>query len=134
YPPQYDSLLDRIFDEYGLIVCGWSGAWDHALRAAFLRAPNRRYQIYWAARGKPNDGAQELINHRRARLIEIVDADSFFPALAQRVQTLEQSHRRNPIGVELLVSSAKRYLGRVEHRIQLDELFAEEVDRLIGLL
>lgn len=43
YPPQYDGLLDRIFDEHGLIVCGWSGEWDDALRAVFLRAPNRRY-------------------------------------------------------------------------------------------
>lgn len=36
YPAEYDTLLDRIFDEYGLIVCGWSGEWDHALRAALL--------------------------------------------------------------------------------------------------
>jgi SIR2-like domain len=48
YPDEYNRLLDRIFDEYGLIVCGWSGEWDHALRAAFLRAPNRRYSMYWA--------------------------------------------------------------------------------------
>lgn len=134
YPPQYDTLLDRIFDEYGLIVSGWSGAWDHALRAAFLRASNRRYPVYWTARGKPNDGAQDIIDHRRARLIEIKDADSFFPAVAQRVQTLEQSHRRNPIGTELLVGSTKRYLAKPEYRIQLDELFAEETDRLVTLL
>ena len=25
YPHQYDELLDRILDEHGLIVCGWSG-------------------------------------------------------------------------------------------------------------
>lgn len=51
YPQQYDGLLDRILDEHGLIICGWSGEWDHALRAAFLRAPNRRYSVFWAARG-----------------------------------------------------------------------------------
>lgn len=39
YPPEYDQLLDRVFDDYGLIVCGWSGEWDHALRAAILRSP-----------------------------------------------------------------------------------------------
>jgi hypothetical protein len=31
YPVQYDSILDRILDEHGLIVCGWSGEWDLAL-------------------------------------------------------------------------------------------------------
>jgi SIR2-like domain len=51
YPKKYDRQLDRIFDEYGLIVCGWSGEWDRALRAALLRAPNRRYPVYWTARG-----------------------------------------------------------------------------------
>lgn len=131
YPSEYDGLLDRIFDEYGLIVCGWSGEWDHALRAAFLRAPNRRYPVYWAARGKPGNGAEEIIAHRGARLIEIADADSFFAGLWQRVQTLEQTHRQNPLGVDLVVNSTKRYVSKREYRIQLDELFSQETGRLI---
>jgi hypothetical protein len=134
YPPEYDSLLNRIFDEFGLIVCGWSGEWDHALRAAVLRTPNRRYPVYWAARGQPGTGARELMDHRRARVIGISDADSFFSALSQRVQTLEQSHRQNPLSVELLVNSTKRYLARSEYRIQLDELFTGEAERLIAQL
>ncbi|EAR22259.1 SIR2 family protein [Nitrococcus mobilis] len=131
YTAEYDALLDRIFDEYGLIVCGWSGEWDHALRAAFLRAPNRRYPMYWGARGKPGTGAGEIITHRGARLVEITDADSFFTGLWQRVQTLEQTHRQNPLGVDLLVNSTKRYLAKPEYRIQLDELFSQETERLI---
>jgi hypothetical protein len=134
YPPAYDSLLDRIFDEFGLIVCGWSGEWDHALRAALLRMSSRRYPVYWAARGGLGSGARELVDHRRARVIEITDADTFFSALSQRVQTLKETHRQNPESVELLVSSTKRYLARPEYRIQLDELFAGEAERLIALL
>ena len=34
YPDGVNELLDRIFDEYGLIVCGWSADWDGALRDA----------------------------------------------------------------------------------------------------
>ena len=41
YPPEFDQLLDRIFDEFGLIVCGWSAEWDGALRSALTRAPSR---------------------------------------------------------------------------------------------
>jgi len=134
YPPEYDRLLDRIFDEFGLIVCGWSGEWDHALRATVLRMPNRRYSVYWAARGQLGSGAQELVDHRRARIVTISDADSFFSALWQRVQTLEQSHRQNPLSVELLVNSTKRYLAKPEYRIQLDALFTEEAERLVAQL
>jgi SIR2-like domain len=134
YPAEFDRQLDRIFDEYGLIVCGWSGEWDHALRRAFLRAPNRRYPVYWAARSQLANGAQELVNHRRARVISAADADAFFTNLLRRVEALEQSQRQNPLSIELLVHSAKRYLSKSEYRIQLDELFTQEVDRLLNEL
>lgn len=134
YPARYDALLDRILDEHGFIVCGWSGEWDHALRAAFLRAPNRRYSVFWAARGNLGSGAQELVDHRRAHIISIADADSFFRGLHQRIETLEQSHRQNPLSIELLVSGAKRFLAKPEHRIQLDELFTQETQRLCAQL
>jgi hypothetical protein len=134
YPAQYDSLLDRILDDHGLIVCGWSGEWDHALRAVILRAPNRRYSVYWTARGTLGEGAEELVRHRGARVIPIADADSFFSALGQRVETLEQSQRQNPLSIELLVASAKRFLAKPEYRIQLDELFAQEIDRVLPQL
>jgi hypothetical protein len=133
-PPKYNRLLDRIFDEFGLIVCGWSGDWDHALRAAVLRMPNRRYTVYWAARGHLAAGAQEVVTHRHARVITISDADGFFSALCQRVQTLEGSHRQNPLSVEPLVNSTKRYLAKPEYRIQLDELVTDEAERLIAQL
>ncbi|HCK5591108.1 SIR2 family protein [Pseudomonas mosselii] len=134
YPDGYNRLLDRIFDEHGLIICGWSGEWDHALREAFLRAPNRRYPVYWAARGTLGSGAQELATHRAARAIPINGADEFFQSLQQRVETLEQSQRQNPASVDLLVSSAKRYLSKSEYRIQLDELLSQETERLMGRL
>ena len=134
YPTAYDSLLDRILDEHGLIICGWSGEWDHALRQAFLRAPNRRYPVYWAARGGLGGGAQELVAHRGARVISITDADTFFGSVRQRVETLAQAQRQNPLSIELLVSSAKRFLSKPEYRIALDELFSDEVDRLVERL
>lgn len=134
YPESYNGLLDRIFDEHGLIICGWSGEWDHALRAAFLRAPNRRYPIYWAARETLGAGALELATHRAARIVPITGADEFFQTIQQRVETLEQSQRQNPLSVELLVNSTKRYLAKSEYRIQLDELFTQEIERLLEQL
>lgn len=134
YPASYDRLLDRILDEHGLIISGWSGEWDHALRAAFLRTPNRRYSVYWTSRGSLGPGASELVAHRSAKIIPISGADEFFEALQQRVETLEQSQRQNPFSIELLVNSAKRYLAKPEYRIQLDELFSQETERLLTRL
>lgn len=131
YPPGYDQLLDRVFDEYGLIVAGWSGEWDHALRAALLRAPNRRYPVFWATRSKPLSGAQMILDHRRARTITISDADTFFTDTLSQIETLAQTHRPNPISVDLLVGTAKRFLTKQEHRIQLDELVTRQAEQLL---
>jgi hypothetical protein len=134
YPKKYNTLLDRIFDEHGLIICGWSGEWDHALKAALLRAPNRRYPVYWAARSKLSPGAQEIVDHRKARMVPITDADSFFTGLRERIETLAKTHRQNPLSIELLVNSTKRYVAKSEYRIQLDELFSQETARLFAVL
>lgn len=64
YDERLDSLLDRVFDEFGLIVCGWSGEWDTALRSAIERCPSRRFTTYWAARKEPRGLAKDLFKRR----------------------------------------------------------------------
>ena len=41
YPAEFNRLLDQVFDEFGLVVCGWSAAWDGALRKALNRGSSR---------------------------------------------------------------------------------------------
>ena len=89
YPEEYNRLLDRIFDEFGLIVCGWSAEWDAALRDAIYRAVSRRYTTYWTVHGELGERGQALIAHRQAETISIQDADSFFQALADQVASIE---------------------------------------------
>ncbi|WIY24382.1 hypothetical protein [Parasedimentitalea psychrophila] len=48
--------------------------------------------------------------------------------LVEQVETLAQSKRQNPVGVDMLVSRAKRYLAKPEHRIQLSDLISDEVE------
>ena len=134
YPREYDLLLDRIFDEHGLVVCGWSGEWDHGLRAAILRNPARRYSMFWASRGEPGEQARELILHRGGLPVPITDADDFFGEIRNRIQTLAQTHRQNPQSIDLLVNSTKRYLAKPEYRIQLDELIKSEANSLVEKL
>ena len=131
YPPEFDQLLDRIFDEFGLIVCGWSAEWDGALRKAIYRAPSRRFSTYWTARGKPGDEAQRLIDHRRAQVIRIENADSFFQTVQQHVESIEQFSRPHPLSTEAAVASLKRYIPDPQHRIRLSDLIEDTVERVV---
>jgi hypothetical protein len=90
YERPLDDLLDRIFDEFGLLVCGWSAEWDVALRATVERCASHRFGTYWAAyKGNVSGEAEKLIGLRRATVVQISDADSFFQDLAEKIRALE---------------------------------------------
>ena len=131
YPCQFNQLLDRIIDEFGLIVCGWSADWDDALRKAILRAPSRRFTTYWAARGALNKKANDLIQHRDAQVIPIADADTFFQKVQEQVQSLEEFSRPHPLSTGAAVASLKRYLSEPRYRIRLVDLINEIVDEVV---
>lgn len=138
YPPQYKALLERIFDEYGLIVCGWSGEWDHALREAIMRTRARRwrYSMFWAARTAPDPDSvtARLIQHRRGSVIPIADANGFFSIVREYVQTLADTHRPNPDSIELLVTTTKQYLSKPDQQIRLEELLNSVAQSLLDNL
>ena len=131
YPPAFDQFLDRIFDEFGLIVCGWSTEWDGALRCAMTRAPSRRFTTYWATRGEPGDKAQRLIEQRGAQEIHIEDADTFFQTVQQHVESIEQFSQPHPLSTEAAVASLKRYIPDPRHRIRLADLVDSTVGQII---
>ena len=132
YPPEINQFLDRVFDEFGLIVCGWSAKWDVALRSALLRCPSRRYTTYWTHIDEQNSEAQEVINARRARLIPIADADTFFDSVQQRIDSLEGSPKSRPPTEATTVEKLKGYLSEPRYRLQLDDLVNSEVDQVIN--
>jgi len=131
YPKEFDDLLDRILDEFGLIVCGWSAEWDTALRAAIERAVSRRFSHFWAVRGELGNAAKRLIEHRQGQKIPIADADSFFSELGRLVEALEQFSRPHPLSTNAAVAILKGYLAEPKHRIRLADLVGGEVDRVL---
>jgi hypothetical protein len=129
YSPQFNQLLDRIFDEYGVIVSGWSGEWDAALRDAVTRAPNRRYPFFWTGRGEPKPIAKDILRHRAGRFIAVTDADTFWTSLAAKVAVQVDLQRTSPRSIKLLTATAKKYLASPDRRIELDDLIREELNR-----
>lgn len=127
YPKEMERLLDRVLDEFGLVVCGWSADWDVALRSAVTRAPSRRFSTYWASRGAPSKAATALIAHRSAYTVSINDADSFFVELQRQVQALEDYSRPHPMSTAAAVSSLKQYMSEPRFRIMHSDLISSEV-------
>ena len=134
YSDELNTLLDRIFDEFGLIVCGWSAEWDVALRNAILRYKNRRFSTYWLAKGSITDEAQRIIQHRRAEVIPLDNADKFFTEFLEKAESLMELEKPHPLSSPLAVATVKRYLAEEKHYIRLHELVTEEIEKVYNEL
>jgi len=129
YDEHMDKLLDRVFDEYGLIVTGWSAEWDIALCAALQRCPNRRFATYWAQRGPAKPAATDLIALRGATTVQIADADGFFRELDEKVSALESFSITDPLSASVAITRLKKYLSEDTYRINLSDLVSNETER-----
>jgi hypothetical protein len=134
YDPRTDRLLGRIFDEFGLIVCGWSAEWDTALRAAIESCPSRRFTTFWTSYGTLKPEAETLIGLRRAQVIPIKSADDFFCELLEKLESLEQLANPNPLSAKVAVATLKRYLMDERRRIDLHDLVTRETEEVFPQL
>ena len=131
YPFEVVQLLESIFDEFGLVVCGWSAEWDGALADAIFRTRSHRFSTYWASHGTPGDVATRLIRHRRAHVIPIQDANTFFQEVQESVESIEAFSKHHPLSIEAAVARVKRYMSESRFKIQLSDLLDETVDEVV---
>jgi hypothetical protein len=122
YDERMEGLLGRVFDEYGLVVCGWSGTYDAALVDALKRVGGRRYMTYWVSRGAPSETERELTSFLRGTPIEAEGADQFFADILEKVEALETFGGADPLSAPVAIATAKRYLDDPERRVRLREL------------
>lgn len=134
YDKRINDLLDRVFDEFGLIVCGWSAKWDIALREALQRCRNHRFTTYWSFRDELEDATKKLAYHRRAQLISIESADAFFTELEEKVLALEDISKPHPLSVKAAVASLKKYISDDRYKISLHDLMMAEAEKLYSEL
>jgi len=134
YSEKLNSLLDRIFDEFGLIICGWSGEWDTALRNAILRIKNRRFPMYWLTRGEITEKAKSVIQHRQAEVINIESANKFFIELCEKIDSLREFERPHPLSYNLVKVTVKRYLSEEKFKIKLFDLINDESEEVFNIL
>jgi hypothetical protein len=133
YDAETTELLDRICDEFGLVICGWSADWDLALRAALQRRASRRYSVYWTVRSTPSTLTTDLINSTRAVQIAIKGADEFFPVVADKVTALRAIAAPHPLSAQMAVASLKSFIEE-ERPIKLHDLIVSETERLYAAI
>jgi hypothetical protein len=134
YDKRLNRLLNRIFDEFGLIVSGWSAEWDEALRAALERCKTHRFGTFWTVREKTTDHAERLIKHRQAETIKIEDANSFFQQLEEKVTALDEVSKHHPLSVKIAAATLKRYIVDDRYKIALHDLVMSETERVYNEL
>lgn len=135
YPPEINALLDRLLDEHGLVVCGWSASWDPALRSAILRQPGRRYTTYWAVRHAMSSEAADLVRARDAVVIPETDAETLFSRLADHVDALGRIARPHPVSKAVALAELKQLLP--DERSQdprIRDLLVGEADKIVAAL
>jgi hypothetical protein len=133
YPKEYNVYLDRVFDEYGLIICGWSSDYDIALRNALQRIKNRRYSAYWAVKDNLSQSGKELLNFIQATEVPINNADHFFSNILDNIESLEKFKKPHPLTSKIAVESVKRFLSKNEY-IKCHDLVKEETERVHKLI
>lgn len=127
------QLIDQVFDEYGLIINGWSAEWDKALVESRKGRRSRRYPIFWTAYSKLREAAQELAQRHDAVVLEGVSADDFFPDLISRLESLE-TLASPPLTEAMAIARLKKLLPYREKHIELRDLMEEEVEPIAKLL
>ncbi|MGW7723867.1 SIR2 family protein [Streptomyces canus] len=131
YPDELQELLERVLDEYGLIVCGWSADWDKALVRAVEGTRSRRYPLFWSQYGRFSDAALALTAQHDAVVIDGKSADELFTDLVRRVEALDRLTVA-PITRDVAVVQLKRALPDPLRRIELFDLVDQAVSQIVG--
>lgn len=134
YDASMRALMRRIFDEYGVIACGWSAEYDTGLSNIWRSAPNRRFSAFICYRTQPSTAAKDLADKIGAQLIQIDSSDAFFEDLETNIQSAQKLLTRRPISAKIAAENVKQYIVEDKYRIKLHDLIHNEVESLFEKL
>lgn len=129
YDPATQHLLERILQDYGLIVAGWSAKYDPVLRKAIAEHYPGRFTMTWIERSASSEEATQLRTLKKG-VVVTADADTAFGHLADGVSALTTRESRHPLSIPVAVETAKRELAGRPVAIGLHDRLRQELDRL----
>lgn len=125
YPNEIREVLKQVLDNFGLVISGWSGESDKALRDAISRSTSRRYNMFFTYRGSIRPEIDPMLNAHDARRIEVRSADELFESLEAKISALETINAPHPISVQMACEEVRRLLS-AGNKIRLREFLLRE--------
>lgn len=122
YPEQMKLYLHRIFEDYGLVTCGWSGEWDKGLIEIINSTVRSRYNSFFAYVGEATDSIRSLSQNRLGEVMPIESADNLFSELYEQVMALEKYDANTNMSHEMMMARVKKYLSSKQYDIEFADI------------
>lgn len=122
YPEAMKNYVSRIFEDYGLISCGWSATWDKGLVDIINGSSSSRYNSFFTNVGEASDVMRTLAASRRGEIMLIKGADDLFTELHEQVVALKQSNTSRRLNYDVMMSRVKKYLSSEQYNIDYSDL------------
>jgi hypothetical protein len=122
YDERIENFLRLIFENFGLITCGWSAKWDISLIDILKSANKYRYSNYFAFTSKATAELEDLCKFRGGKLVKIQSADQLFNEVAENIHALENNVMEDPLSPKIALARVKKYLSKEEYVISLSEI------------
>lgn len=125
YPEGMKQYLQRIFEDYGLVTCGWSGDSDKGLIRMIEGAPHPRYSSFFTSVGEPKTDLKSLSLSREGETMLIKGADELFSELSEQVMALKGLAVRANMSQEMRIARVKKYLSSEQHAIDFADMIKQ---------
>ncbi len=125
YPEDLKNFLSRIFEDYGLITCGWSASWDVWLVNVIKKSRLSRYNSFFSYIDNLKLDLEALANERKGETIKIESADQLFNNLYEQVSALERNEISKRLNKDIILSRVEKYLEEEHNEIKLTKLVEE---------
>jgi len=134
YPKELQDYLAFIFDNFGIISCGWSAQWDQGIKRILKSVGNRRYSSFFTYVSRCDESLEAIANTCSGRTLEIESADTFFSELNERITALERMDGTHPLSKDIAIARAKKYLSSPIDYIALNDLLESETTRAKSII
>lgn len=136
YPEPMKIYVRRIFEDYGLITCGWSAVWDKGLVGIINGSSPSRFNSFFTNVEETSDILETLATSRHGEIVQIKGADELFTELYEQVSALEQSNTSRSLSHDMMMVRIKKYLSSelydIEYSDSIEKLGTEAYDKIMA--